>query len=583
MKIFFLRTLCVYIINYFFVFLCFFFLSTNFTFAQQTILEVATSNPPPSTIHLNGFPNGQWPKNVCGGDTWLVGSAPREWQSILDGDGPDNNSIVGVSGNIYNPHVSDRDVWFDHPFGFDYNFDIQWKSNPNFDFLVSPRVGADEDEDGARLDAQLKGYNGDIHIEMDSQFVPPAYRARAGDVAAVFGRWIVDCGHPNYQSEIHPPLMVVSARALPILKGSSYTQAKVISRPFMVEQSFSDGHSLRDYILFQSGEITGWEAIPFGVFFVAAFQYEAKPNILAKSFTGSHSMSFNIRPPQPALPNQHLFASYHFTTRTGVSVQLQDLADGQGTITVTILFDETKYIYPQLPPPTEETISVTTIKNWNSSLWNVLSAGEAGIINTNPFALDALEKGVKTNHYDIPIYSEQNDLKVSMNELRANGASGITLAGITENNNQVYPIRGSIKVEWDDIVPSPINNLCSGLPFIINSSPEKVDFMPNSFTKSQLVTINNISDKPIPIGKLFVDGQDGSRFLLQNKTIFLVHNGGQQPPEDISNTTIPAHGSAALRIAISNPIQQNLIATLHIIVQGCDLTVPLREYNSFIQ
>ena len=89
---------------------------------NASILDVDYKNP--SNTAINHFPANLWPKRICGDAVWLPGTASREWESILDGDKSTSNSeIVGVSGNVFNPHTSKADVWFTHPFGFDFNFD----------------------------------------------------------------------------------------------------------------------------------------------------------------------------------------------------------------------------------------------------------------------------------------------------------------------------------------------------------------------------------------------------------------------------------------------------------------------------
>src|SRR5262249_54845772 len=37
---------------------------------------------------------------------------------------------------------------------------------------------------------------------------------RPGDLVFVSGRWIVDCGHKSYNSEIHPPAVIVPIRTV---------------------------------------------------------------------------------------------------------------------------------------------------------------------------------------------------------------------------------------------------------------------------------------------------------------------------------------------------------------------------------
>ena len=52
---------------------------------------------------------------------------------------------------------------------------------------------------------------GVLGVETDQFLLPSLYRPKQGDRVAVFGRWIVDCGHPDFHTEIHPPLLTARA------------------------------------------------------------------------------------------------------------------------------------------------------------------------------------------------------------------------------------------------------------------------------------------------------------------------------------------------------------------------------------
>lgn len=543
---------------------------------NESILDIDFKNPSLQKANIKNFPLNNWPKIVCGNSTWLPGSSPKEWSSILDDKNfNDNNEIVGVFGIVVTkPHVSHEDVWFTHPFGFDWNFDVGWKSNTNFNSLQSPQGITEKDSEAAdaRKAAISKGMQGVIHVEMDSGFIPPFYRAKKGNSVAVFGRWIVDCGHDNFQTEIHPPLMFVKAVGQAAIGGGSFTESTVIGRPFMITQTFGKGKSLRNHIAEQTIKLLGLQTTgPFA----AAFKYEAIPIILPNSFSGSHLMTFNIRPPRKALQNEHLYLSYHFTVRTGVTVTFFDVNDGYGTIRVNVLFDELNYTPPTIPLVVEETIPIETIKKFNSDLSKALWVGQFGAA-ANPFVAIALQKGVTTKRYNIPLYTEQNDIKVSMNELRANNQAGIVV-----DNTQIYPIRGSMKVEWIYKEPEFVADLCKLHPSQLNTDKNEIVFFPNNLNKSQLITIANPTNTPIQLGKLFLDGENPERFVLQSKTIISTRPGGSQPPEECSNILLQPHGSCSFRVAMLPGSSGNLLhATINIPGGGpCPLKITIRELN----
>ena len=43
-----------------------------------------------------------------------------------------------------------------------------------------------------------------LEIEWESKFFPPEFWPSPGDSAWVLGRWVFDCGHPPFYTEIHP-------------------------------------------------------------------------------------------------------------------------------------------------------------------------------------------------------------------------------------------------------------------------------------------------------------------------------------------------------------------------------------------
>jgi len=77
-------------------------------------------------------------------------------------------------------------------------------------------------------------YMGVLGIEADPVNVPPEYQPLDGDRVVVFGRWIIDSGHDDFHTEIHPPLLLVSARAA----DRNRTHARLIGRAYFVSQLF---------------------------------------------------------------------------------------------------------------------------------------------------------------------------------------------------------------------------------------------------------------------------------------------------------------------------------------------------------
>src|SRR5438105_9591446 len=98
------------------------------------------------------------------------------------------------------------------------------------------RHPSDDDWIAANAAAQRLGISarGFIEMEIDRGLLPEAYRPREGDRMAVWGRWIVDCGHSIFSTEIHPPLVLASARAV----SADTTSVRLVGRAFLVSQDY---------------------------------------------------------------------------------------------------------------------------------------------------------------------------------------------------------------------------------------------------------------------------------------------------------------------------------------------------------
>lgn len=203
--------------------------------------QPALSFDDPAAVEANGdFPSAD-PKTVCGADdrrflAELIQDSPLNYQVPLRlADIKDSPSEVMVSGLATGASLGGGDFPFDHTFGSDFNMDV---------ILDAPYTDA----------AQGRGVvGGDLHVELaEGQFPheerdpgPPTGQdweemsqlARQGiftrfvpDEGArvlVMGNWIVDCGHTNFQTELHPITFMANAR-----QSGGKTVADVFYNPF---------------------------------------------------------------------------------------------------------------------------------------------------------------------------------------------------------------------------------------------------------------------------------------------------------------------------------------------------------------
>src|SRR2546421_4619622 len=215
------------------------------SFAARKILQTDFVNPRHNADTMP-IATGQ------GAPTFFYQENPRwEWTPMVDPndqfDTPGVN-LVGLSGWVVRPPevaarhgISDSDVPFTHPFGFDWEFFVA--PDPQYDCLLASSNKHNPNPNDeytlakqAALDSGLSG-PGVLGVETDKDLVPPNYRVVPGDRVAVFGRWIVDTGHSDFHTEIHPPLLVAGAEK----KSQDPTHSTVVGRPHLVGQQFSDG------------------------------------------------------------------------------------------------------------------------------------------------------------------------------------------------------------------------------------------------------------------------------------------------------------------------------------------------------
>src|SRR6266568_453510 len=189
---------------------------------------------------------------------------------------------------------------------------------------------------------------------MDQGLLPRGYRPQDGDRVVVFGRWIVDAGHDDFHTEIHPPLITVRAHQalspISIAAGSlvrvpDRTNSTVIGRPYLVSQIFSlddNGHprGLRSQIeqALHDATVNGDSHTKINV------NANIKPGVGAFGF----KMSYIVQPLSPRQsPNDQLLVEYHFTVRTDVSVSVLNAGDAvEVLIQINGLGPD-----PVLPPP----------------------------------------------------------------------------------------------------------------------------------------------------------------------------------------------------------------------------------------
>lgn len=237
----------------------------------------------------------------------------EHWAPIVTATGttPRRRSIdqpeFSLAGTITGVSDSSDDVLGDHPFGPDINADIA--PDPAQAFLVF--------EGSRKADA--------LHAELEQRLLPRAalgFSPQAGDRVLMRGAWILDCGHPPYGAELHPPTFVHYARA----SDARTTQAATVVVPYRSSLLFNRNTALSaDFA--NAARFTDPESKPFGEALVATILHAVVSNddrLAAHGLlipTHFDKLDWLVCAPLPRPAGAKLDAHWRYATRTGVTLK----------------------------------------------------------------------------------------------------------------------------------------------------------------------------------------------------------------------------------------------------------------------
>jgi hypothetical protein len=284
--------------------------------------------------------------------------------------------------------------------------------------------------------------------------VPQAFQdwITPGARIATFGRWIVDCGHDDFHTEIHAPLLMAVAKPTPPPRGlqgaSEMTSVQFMSRPYTVSQAFSEGNFI-DHLL---AEVAKVETTIFGIPF--STRVEAHPTIFTTPYDGRPFVKLLVQPPplrhvNPVLPPPKLRVSYHFTHRRGVAVQVFDA--GNGTVGIMIVLGDLNPA--QLPPKHDLTVQWSQLGDKYSYVIDALQIVD--ILTLDIASAIILNRGILTDIYDPPSASSPLDNQNVAAPTRIDQIQ--SWAGLSEDDAQPFPIYGWLNAWWqyDQVVAEP--------------------------------------------------------------------------------------------------------------------------------
>jgi hypothetical protein len=388
-----------------------------------------------------------------------------EWAPALD-QTDELGSNVGLSGwvcsvNRKPPDDPQADVPFLHPFYNDWT--LYLAADPQFSNLLSPGTTISQDQASqnstvagqpSALDFAMQNQiplptvNGEpsfIEFEMEQGLLTDEYWPVQGDRAAALGRWIVDCGHNNFSTEIHPPLVLAKAAV-----SGNETQVKIIGRAFLTSQWFN-GKTLLSALLEQLGTKETEAAIAMALFppaLAAISAMEAKPKVLSPPFSGLQSVVFTVRPPSGRLdPEDKLLLSYHFTVRNGVYVSAFQGAYPD-EVAVLILMNDAAYNPAPLPPEIPISIPIGQVGPGGGSGQTDIEAVLGVAIGINPAVAAVLAKGINTIRYKMPPPVSSVDADYTVTDQVVDENLRVPGQPYAVDDSQPYPIYGWLTLRW---------------------------------------------------------------------------------------------------------------------------------------
>ena len=320
-------------------------------------------------------------KEVCGSETAVFGSelfntqpsqikVKNEWADIVAG------KDMMISGTISHVEFSGGDLSIDHPFSVDFTFDVAL-DEPYW--TLSRELGPGAPEGGGEHQLHMELEVGQLLHALPQlagpaegepwellpfeQTKPPtqtlnhqafenleaAYNPHEGERIAMRGRWIIDCGHNDFHTELHPITFMAFGHQV-----ESKTVVHVLANPYRVTELYGFGTG-------------GVNSSPKGSTFPQAL--ESITAVVQKGIGGvsapisllggiertqPSTAPFTVCPPAgaPAKPR----IRDHFVTRQGVSVMVKALK-GTNCATVTARVGNAKGgfgEYTALQPPSRQ-------------------------------------------------------------------------------------------------------------------------------------------------------------------------------------------------------------------------------------
>jgi hypothetical protein len=353
-----------------------------------------------------------------------------EWAPVIPGPTPFATTLrqpeFFASGTVTGLDRSGLDFRPSHPFGFDTTWDF--RVDAPFLGLIHNRPGDHNDDDA-------------IHAELESGLYPDALFGivpTAGDRVAMKGAWILDCGHPPYEAEIHPPAFLAVART----EGTD-TVALAFANPYRSSQRYGLPD---DTTLFSDDtRFSAIDASPFtralAIEVIQAVLGEITRFELHDLLEALHLEPvtwFVCAPPRPS-PSAQLRYSFRFVARRGVTIS----AATRGDSGCLEFHAEAGSSYTPFVPERLDHL-------WTWAEINREASAQAGVnVDVRQLIIDALkQQGLPGDA--VALRPETDTVVDEYMPLQPRGSAGGDgpTAVIGSADDQPFPFYGRVRIGW---------------------------------------------------------------------------------------------------------------------------------------
>ena len=288
-----------------------------------------------------------------------------------------------------------KDVPWSHPFGADYTFGLV------LDRAYWGLLNAPGRESSANCTPGI------LHSELEDGLIPSFYKPRDGDRVYLRGRRIVDCGHNNFTTELHPPTLVVAARTT-----STGVESTLLGVPYRTLQRYQPAN--RTFHEQLAAEIAAITQTPIPI--------NLRSNITTTPFEGPVSAHYRVAIP-PARGKRNARLAYHFSVRSGVTVTVMQPSEFEAD--VSVLLDPATYAPPPAPACTDHQVTLAEAEYLNGM----------PIISPTSHSSAKFLHGIKVLMAKNYIENLSEEVKKGMHE-KARQGSWPTVAPIAYNNTK---------------------------------------------------------------------------------------------------------------------------------------------------